>query len=62
MTRMINNIPTYDIDMAMSQWNPLREQISIIINGIGRDLSLVIDGLDTSKPMMFLQMQCFHPR
>ena len=49
--RMIDNIPTYEIDMSMSQWNPLREQISIIINGIeGRDMSLVIDGLDTSKP------------
>ena len=49
--RMIDDIPTYEIDMSMSQWNPLREQISIIINGIeGRDLSIVIDGLDTSKP------------
>ena len=49
--RMLNEIPTYEIDMSMSQWSPLREQVSIIINGIeGRDMSLVIDGLDTSKP------------
>ena len=48
---MLNEIPTYEIDMSMSQWSPLREQVSIIINGIeGRDMSLVIDGLDTSKP------------
>ena len=35
----------------MSQWKPIREQLTIEINGIeGRDMDLVIDGLDTTKP------------
>ena len=49
--RMIDQIPTYEIDMYMSQWKPLREQFTIEVNGIeGRDMDLVIDGLDTTKP------------
>lgn len=49
--RMVDQIPTYEIDMYMSQWRPLREQLTIEVNGIeGRDMDLVINGLDTTKP------------
>tara|TARA_B110000467_G_scaffold147677_1_gene152930 strand:- start:24972 stop:29612 length:4641 start_codon:yes stop_codon:yes gene_type:complete len=49
--RMINEIPVYEVDLAMDGWQPLREQFSLIINGMeGRDTQLIIDGMDTSQP------------
>ena len=49
--RMINEIPVYEVDIAMDGWKPLREQFSLIINGLeGRDSQLIIDGLDTTQP------------
>ena len=49
--RMIGDIPQYEFDLFFGQWKPLREQISIVINGLqGRDMDLVIDGLDVDKP------------
>ncbi|MBT5736398.1 MAG: hypothetical protein HOI28_06125, partial [Euryarchaeota archaeon] len=40
--RMVGEIPTYEVDMYMSQWKPLREQLTIEVNGIeGRDMDLV---------------------
>jgi len=49
--RMINEIPVYEVDLAMDAWQPLREQFSLIINGLeGRDSQLIIDGLDTTQP------------
>jgi len=49
--RMIGDIPQYEFDLFFGQWKPLREQISIVINGLqGRDMDLVIDGLDITKP------------
>ena len=49
--RMIGDIPQYEFELFLGQWKPLREQISIVINGLqGTDMDLVIDGLDTSKP------------
>ena len=49
--RMIGDIPQYEFELFLGQWKPLREQISIVVNGLqGTDMDLVIDGLDTSKP------------
>ncbi|MED6338019.1 MAG: hypothetical protein VYC12_03220, partial [Candidatus Thermoplasmatota archaeon] len=49
--RMIGDIPQYEFDLFFGQWKPLREQISIVINELqGRDMDLVIDGLDITKP------------
>lgn len=49
--RITDGIPTYDIELMMTQWQPAREQVSIIANGLeGRDVELVINGLDTSRP------------
>jgi hypothetical protein len=49
--RMIGEVPVYEIDLAMDAWQPLREQFSLIVNGLeGRDAQLVIEGMDTSKP------------
>ncbi|MEJ6563413.1 MAG: hypothetical protein QNL85_06890 [Euryarchaeota archaeon] len=49
--RMINEIPVYEVDLAMDAWQPMREQFSLIINGLeGRDSQLIIDGLDTTQP------------
>ena len=48
--KLVNDIPVYEVDLAMDGWQPLREQFSLIINGLeGRDAQLVIDGLDTTK-------------
>ena len=49
--RMVGNLPTYELDLFLGQWQPLREQISIVIKGLeGRDVDLVVNGLDTTKP------------
>ncbi len=49
--RMVGEIPQYEFDLFFGQWMPLREQISIVINGLqGTDMDLVINGLDTNSP------------
>ena len=49
--RIIDDIPHYEFDLFLGQWKPLREQISIVVNGLqGRDMDLVINGLDITKP------------
>ena len=49
--RIIDDIPQYEFDLFFGQWKPLREQISIVINGLqGRDMDLVINGLDVNRP------------
>ena len=49
--RMVGDIPYYEFDLFLGQWKPLREQISIVVNGLqGRDMDLVINGLDVTKP------------
>ncbi len=49
--RTIAGVPTYEIDLKMSQWQPLYPQLTIIANGLeGQDVELYIDGLDTSQP------------
>ncbi len=49
--RMIGGIPVYEIDLAMDAWQPLRDQFSLIVNGLeGRDAQLIIDGMDTTQP------------
>ena len=49
--RMLAGIPTYEVDLKMSQWQPMYPQMTIIANGLeGQDLELFIDGLDTTMP------------
>ena len=49
--RMVGGIPQYEFELFLGQWKPVREQISIVVNGLqGRDMDLVINGLDTTKP------------
>ena len=49
--RMLGGIPTYEVDLKMSQWQPMYPQMTIIVNGLeGQDLELFIDGLDTTMP------------
>ena len=49
--RIVDEIPYYEFDLFLGQWKPLREQVSIVINGLqGRDMDLVINGLDVNKP------------
>ena len=49
--RIIDDIPHYEFDLFLGQWKPLREQISIVVNGLqGRDMDLVVNGLDITKP------------
>jgi len=49
--RIMDEIPMYQLDLYLEQWTPKRQQLSVIINGLeGRDLELVLSGLDTSGP------------
>ena len=49
--RMLAGVPTYEIDLKMSQWQPMYPQLTIIANGLdGQDAELFIDGLDTTMP------------
>jgi hypothetical protein len=49
--RMLGGVPTYEVDLKMSQWQPKYPQMTIIANGLeGQDLELFIDGLDTTTP------------
>ena len=49
--RMLGGVPTYEVDLKMSQWQPQYPQMTIIANGLeGQDLELFIDGLDTTTP------------
>ena len=49
--RMLAGVPTYEIDLKMSQWQPMYPQLTIIANGLdGQDVELFIDGLDTTMP------------
>ncbi len=49
--RMLDGIPTYEIDLSMSQWQPKYPQLTIVANGLeGQDIELFIDGLDTTMP------------
>lgn len=49
--RVLDGIPTYEVDLKMSQWQPEREQFTIVANGLeGQDLQLYVDGFDTNQP------------
>jgi len=49
--RMLGGIPTYEVDLKMSQWQPKYPQMTIVANGLeGQDIELFIDGLDTTMP------------
>jgi hypothetical protein len=49
--RMLAGVPTYEIDLKMSQWQPMYPQLTIIANGLdGQDVELFMDGLDTTMP------------
>jgi hypothetical protein len=49
--RMLDGIPTYEVDLKMSQWQPEREQFTIVANGLeGQDIQLFVDGFDTTQP------------
>ena len=49
--RLLDGVPTYEIDLQMSQWQPERSQFAIVANGIdGQDMEVFIDGFDTDMP------------
>ena len=49
--RMLAGVPTYEVDLKMSQWMPKYLQLTIVANGLeGQDVELFIDGLDTTTP------------
>ncbi len=49
--RMLAGVPTYEVDLKMSQWKPMYPQLTVIANGLdGQDVELFIDGLDTTTP------------
>lgn len=49
--RMLAGVPTYEVDLIMSQWQPMYPQITVVANGLdGQDVELFIDGFDTEQP------------
>ena len=49
--RTLDGIPTYELDIELDQWQPERQQLTLEVNGFdGKDLKLVLDGLDNQKP------------
>lgn len=49
--RTLDGIPTYELDIELDQWQPERQQLTFEVNGFdGKDLKLVLDGLDNQKP------------
>ena len=49
--RTLDGIPTYELDIELDQWQPERQQLTFEVNGFdGKDLKLVLDGLDNQNP------------
>ncbi len=49
--RTLDGIPTYELDIELDQWQPERQQLTFEVNGFdGKDLKLVLDGLDNLNP------------
>ena len=49
--RILDGIPTYEIDIELGQWQPERQQLTFEVNGLdGKDVKLVLDGLDNQNP------------
>ncbi|MEZ8079034.1 MAG: hypothetical protein QMC53_05410 [Candidatus Poseidoniaceae archaeon] len=49
--RTLDGIPTYELDIELDQWQPERQQLTLEVNGFdGKNLKLVLDGLDNQKP------------
>ena len=49
--RILDGIPTYEIDLELGQWQPERQQLTFEVNGLdGKDVKLVLDGLDNQNP------------
>ena len=49
--RILDGIPTYEVDIELDQWQPERQQLTFEVNGLdGKDVKLVLDGLDNQNP------------
>jgi hypothetical protein len=49
--RILDGIPTYELDIELDQWQPERQQLTFEVNGLdGKDIKLVLDGLDNQNP------------
>ena len=49
--RMLEGVPTYEVELMMSEWQPMYPQITVVANGLdGQDVELFIDGFDTQQP------------
>ncbi len=49
--RILDGIPTYEIDLELGQWQPERQQLTFEVNGLdGKNVKLVLDGLDNQNP------------
>ncbi|MDP6233148.1 MAG: hypothetical protein QF839_03115, partial [Candidatus Poseidoniaceae archaeon] len=49
--RLIDGVPTYQFDLAFTQWQPDYEDMTILVNGIsGQDVDLRLTGFDTQNP------------
>jgi len=49
--RLIDGVPTYQFDLAFTQWQPDYEDMTILVKGIsGQDVDLRLTGFDTQNP------------
>ena len=48
--RIIDEVPTYEVSLEMNDWQPLRDELQIVVNGFnGQDLEVIFSGLDTTR-------------
>ena len=48
--RIIDEVPTYEVSLEMNDWQPLRDELEIVVNGFnGQDLEVIFSGLDTTR-------------
>ncbi len=49
--RFLDGVPTYQFDLAFTQWQPEYEDMTILVKGIsGQDVDLRLTGFDTENP------------
>ena len=48
--RMVEGVPTYQFDLAFTSWQPLYEDMTVLVKGIsGQDVDLRLTGFDTQN-------------
>ena len=58
--RMVEGVPTYQFDLAFTSWQPLYEDMTILVKGIsGQDVDLRLTDSIPRTPTMCCSTRCF---